>query len=192
MLLNRNKMRQSGFNLIENMVTLFILSVGLLGIAGMQATAIKIHQNSYQYNRALTLAQGLADRMRANPEGVEDGNYNYLSSSRAVRVDDPDCVNPNGCSPEEMAGHDVWEWEESLERDLPAGFGYVCVDSTPSFSPSTYEGNAAGTIEASCDNQGDNYSIHVVWNMDPDRDGDLTIDTDASESDGHFILVFQP
>ncbi len=186
------KRNQAGFSLIENMVTLFILSVGLLGIAGMQATALKMHQSSYHYNRALTLAQGLADRMRANSDGVENGYYNYLGENRPTDDEENSCFTTTGCSPAEMAGHDEWEWTQALRTELPSGIGFVCIDSTPEFSPSSYLGQASSTIPASCDNQGSSYVIHVVWDMDVSRDGQLNISTDIEQADGHFIMAFEP
>ncbi|WP_165767361.1 type IV pilus modification protein PilV [Parendozoicomonas haliclonae] len=187
-------MKQSGFNLIENLVTLFILTVGLLGVAGMQAMALKTQQTSHHYDKALALAQNMADRMRANQEAALAGYYslnttnvrNYPIEAQAA------CYTTEGCNPEQMAVNDMYEWHEAVMRTLPSGDSYICQDSTPSEDPSDYIGDPFTVVPASCDNQGDVYVIHVIWDMDKDRDGTVELSSNPEETDGHLMLVFEP
>ncbi len=185
--------RQSGFNLIENMVTLFIISVGMLGIAGMQLTALKVNQNSHFYSQALILGKDIADRMRANMIGVVNGNYDLGSETFDVAIGlNGNCQNENGCSARDMAGHDIQQWWDKLETTLPIGNGFVCIDSTPSFDPADYVGMAVDTVPATCDGIGDSYVIHVVWDMGNEKDGNIILTTDADTSDGHLVMAFYP
>ncbi|RLA09507.1 MAG: type IV pilus modification protein PilV, partial [Gammaproteobacteria bacterium] len=56
-----------GFTLIEVMVTLLILSVGLLGLAGMIGQSLRFNQGGYTRSQSTFLAYEIIDAMRANP-----------------------------------------------------------------------------------------------------------------------------
>ena len=57
---------QRGFTLIEVLVALFVLSVAILGIAGLQVTSKQTNFESVQRTNATFLAQELLERIRAN------------------------------------------------------------------------------------------------------------------------------
>ena len=54
----------SGFTLIEVLVTLVILTFGLLGIAGLMAKGQRISFEAYQRQQAVALASDMAERSR--------------------------------------------------------------------------------------------------------------------------------
>lgn len=58
---------QLGVTLIEAMVSLLIFSVGALGLAAMQLTAVSASGDNQQRSIAIWKAQELADRIRSNP-----------------------------------------------------------------------------------------------------------------------------
>ncbi|MHA7679579.1 type IV pilus modification protein PilV [Cupriavidus sp. PET2-C1] len=58
--------RQSGFSLIEALVTLIILLVGLLGLVGLMLTSQRAEAESYQRTQALILLQDMIGRINAN------------------------------------------------------------------------------------------------------------------------------
>lgn len=58
--------RQAGFNLLEVLVSLLIVTVGLLGLAGTQVVAQRAEQESYQRAQAMILMSDIVDRMNAN------------------------------------------------------------------------------------------------------------------------------
>lgn len=57
---------QKGVSLIEVLIAVLILSLGLLGMAGMQARAIKSNQSSYARSQAVMLSYYMLDAMRAD------------------------------------------------------------------------------------------------------------------------------
>ena len=61
-----NPARESGFSLIEVLVTIAILLVGLLGLAALQTNATIAEMEAYQRSQALVLVQDMADRIAAN------------------------------------------------------------------------------------------------------------------------------
>ncbi|HLX79846.1 MAG TPA: type IV pilus modification protein PilV [Burkholderiales bacterium] len=62
----RGRSSQAGFSLIEILVALLILTVGLLGLAGMQAVAQRSEVESYQRAQAMVLMNDILDRINAN------------------------------------------------------------------------------------------------------------------------------
>lgn len=58
--------KNAGFSLIEVLVTIVILMVGLLGLAGLQSRALTAQMEAYQRSQALILLKDMADRINAN------------------------------------------------------------------------------------------------------------------------------
>jgi type IV pilus assembly protein PilV len=70
---------QSGFTLIEVLITFVILVVGLLGLIGLQARGQQAELESYQRGQALVLLQDMVDRINANRLGAK--NQAYVTSA---------------------------------------------------------------------------------------------------------------
>ena len=58
--------RSAGFSLLEVLLTLFIVTVGLLGLVGMQVVAQEAEAESYQRAQALVLMNDIVDRINTN------------------------------------------------------------------------------------------------------------------------------
>lgn len=114
-----NKM--TGFTLIEVLVSMLILSVGLLGLAGLQVASLRNNQSAYHRSQATQLAYDLADRMRTNVLGV--ATYTAIPPSRA-KVKEP-CLTTTGCSQTDMAENDLYEWNSAVSATLPSGIGTI-------------------------------------------------------------------
>ncbi|TVQ38950.1 MAG: type IV pilus modification protein PilV [Wenzhouxiangella sp.] len=67
--MGRQASRQRGVTLIEILITLLVLSVGLLGLAALQIYSVQSAQVSAQRTLALNLATKIADDWRANRAG---------------------------------------------------------------------------------------------------------------------------
>jgi|TARA_B110000240_G_C13428330_1_gene422572 type IV pilus assembly protein PilV len=61
-----NKILNSGFTLIEVLITLIVFSIGLLGLANLQGQSINSSYNAHLRTQATSLASSMIDRMRAN------------------------------------------------------------------------------------------------------------------------------
>jgi type IV pilus assembly protein PilV len=77
---------QSGFSMIEVLVTIAILVVGLLGLAAMQTLSTLAELESYQRSQAIVLVRDMADRMTANKGEIT----NYVAIN--VGVTQQDCA----------------------------------------------------------------------------------------------------
>jgi len=160
--------RQRGITLIEVLVTLVVFSVGALGLAGLQATGLRNNRDAYVRTQVTVLANDIADRLRANVTGIQNGNYNNQSGSATSS-----CNTASGCTSSQMAANDLAEWNALAAALLPSGAGVVCLDSTPDDGTS---GSAA------CDNSGAAYAIKIWWDDDHDS-------TTAAR---RFVTAFKP
>lgn len=69
--------RQRGTSLLEVLISLIILSLGLLGYAGLQSVTIKNNHNAFLRAQATSLAYNVLDRMRANRANVSGYVMSY-------------------------------------------------------------------------------------------------------------------
>lgn len=72
--MNNTRSANTGFTLIEVMVTLVLLTIGMLGLVAMQGRGIQYTTDSAQRNNAAMLATNLLEQIRANPSALD----NYL------------------------------------------------------------------------------------------------------------------
>lgn len=120
-----------GFTLLEAMIALVIFSIGLLGLAGLQATSIKFNKSAYLRTQATFLAYDMLDRMRANIDKANDTSANYLTSLGTVTSPSDDCMNSDSdCDAGELFLADRSEWKAALTSTLPSGDGTVTYDTS--------------------------------------------------------------
>lgn len=108
--------------MIDVLVAMVVLSIGLLGLAGLQATGLRYNHGAYLSTQATLQAYDMADRMRANMAGVDNGDYNGISGVTAPPVD---CAVSNCSSPADMAKYDAYQWNLDNQNLLPTGKGTV-------------------------------------------------------------------
>jgi type IV pilus assembly protein PilV len=121
----------AGFTMLEVLISIVVIAFGLLGVAGLQAFALKNSQSASFRSVATVLATDLVDRMRANPVGATGNSYaNGASEGTATKVDA--CLQTSGCpTPQDLASNDLFEWHDLISKSLPKGVGMVCRDSSP-------------------------------------------------------------
>ena len=118
---NRQAYLQHGFSLIEVLIALIILSVGMLGIAGLYVQSMQAGRTSMFRHNAVTLVGDIADRIRANPSA----GAAYTATAGA----DNNCVDGDkNCTPAEMAAQDIDLWQEQADASLPNGTVTVTLD----------------------------------------------------------------
>ncbi|KIZ51181.1 pilus assembly protein PilV [Pseudomonas oryzihabitans] len=112
--------RQRGATLIEVLIAMFILAIGLLGLAGLQAVSTQSNQGAYYRSQATVLASDIVERMRANREMALAGNYttsSFPTSSNTHAVEGT------------QDKRDLAEWLNNLANSLPQGTGTIVTDS---------------------------------------------------------------
>ncbi len=117
------KNSQTGFTLIEVLVSLLILAFGLLGIGGMLGFTLKSNSSSYLKQLSVQSASTIIDRMRANKSEAAAGSYSLsnLTTGTAPSAPTTNCINTT-CSPAQLATFDYWDWQiNDVSRQLPSG-----------------------------------------------------------------------
>jgi len=110
---NVSSLKQRGVTLVEILVTVVIISVGLLGVAALHLTSLRAGQGSHTRSQATALANDIIDRMRANPRAAAGGEYNL-----AITDDAPG--TPTG-----LVAIDQQQWLNALAASLPQGDGSI-------------------------------------------------------------------
>ena len=132
-----------GFTLIEVLIAVIILSIGLLGMAGIQIKGLRGTTSSTVRSQATILANDIAERMHVNTNGVFITGANANSHYANVNTNNITCGEdnaPNFCSaspgnadvepcitPKEMAEFDIYEFACGLGHNagiknlLPSG-----------------------------------------------------------------------
>ena len=107
------KQHQKGFTLLEALISLVVLSIGMLGIAALYVEGLRAGRTAVYRTTAVTLAADLMDRIRANR-----GAQAAYAGARALN----NCVNQDtDCSPIEMAQHDLQLWQNEIDARMPPG-----------------------------------------------------------------------
>lgn len=155
----RTYSRQRGLSLIEVMMALLIFSIGMIGAAGLLVMSTRSNQSAYLRTQVTFLAKGMADRMRANPQGVWGNNYDATYPNSTTQ----DC-STSGCTAIQLANHDQGAWSSQLKSFLPASSATIkCNAGSAGYTPNStqvsmvppYGGNCHMTIKWSEQGEGD-------------------------------------
>lgn len=176
----------AGVGILEVLVALVVVSIGVLGVAGLQLTGMKHSAGGYNRFQATLLAENLAARMRTNSEGVENGHYNAFDSATNINCQSkpsPYCQasgggNAEGCNASEMAAFDF--------------FSIACGNwsSDGSAKNGVLDELANGRLQVSCDAPCDatsNYTVLITWDENTRVDGN-----EGSTSQKRVQVRFNP
>jgi len=112
---------QRGFSLVEVLIALIIMSVGMLGIAGLYVQSMQAGRTSVFRHHAVTLAGDVADRIRANPTaGATYAGGGANNNCVAAGID---------CDAAQMASNDIFLWSQQATESLPNGNINVAYDN---------------------------------------------------------------
>jgi type IV pilus assembly protein PilV len=105
-----------GFSIVEAMVALVVMSVGMLGIAGLYVASLKAGRTAILRTQAVNLAADIADRIRAN---------RLAKDAYDTGVAAPCSVPGGGATLAEttsrnLAATDTCQWRASVIAALPA------------------------------------------------------------------------
>lgn len=110
----KKRLTHHGFSLIEVLISMVIISIGLLGAMALQATSLREGQVSNYRDNATLIAQSVLDAIRANR--VNAGNYTITLAASA----------PTGTS---IVATDLQGFKNSASELLPSGNGSITVSA---------------------------------------------------------------
>ena len=171
------KRRAAGYSLVEVLVSIVVLSLGLLGAVGMLTTSLRSTSESGSFTAAVNLARELSEMTRLN-RGVAAGKGTaqrnpYLIDFKGTDPVPPQqraCVGPTAaCSAWDIADWDVRDWTARAKDRLPEARVVVCFDDDP------VDGD--GNYAWDCSGGGSNLVVKLGWlprmgnerEMGPDR-----------------------
>lgn len=111
---------QQGFTLLEVLVAVAILAVGLLGLAGLQASSLRLNNSAYQRSQATNLIYSITDQMRTNRQAARKGEYDNVNFESS-----PACTTNFSASGGSTASQDIATWRNTLACTLPSGTGRI-------------------------------------------------------------------
>ena len=110
----KKRLTHHGFSLIEVLISMVIISIGLLGAMALQATSLKEAQVSNYRDNATLIAQSVLDAIRANRANA--GSYAITLAASA----------PTGTS---ITATDLQNFKNSAAELLPSGNGSITVSA---------------------------------------------------------------
>ena len=133
---------QIGTTLLEILISVVILALGLLGLAGLQVNSLQYQKTSSSRSEATQAAYDMGERIRTNWPLTTDANFNnertanesrynlvrtYADASNSTSAWVTSCGAGSNCSPDALANDDFAGWMNNLGRRLPGGAGSICV-----------------------------------------------------------------
>ena len=111
------------------MVSLVVLSVGMIGIAALFAQGLSAGRTAQYRTQAVNLIADMADRIRANRPG-QAAYADYPADNNCAPADGTVGATAVDCPPALMAAHDLFLWEQQVEQALPDGEFEILFDAT--------------------------------------------------------------
>lgn len=153
--------RARGVTLVEALVALVVLSVGMLGIAGLFVHSVRNSRSALLRTQAVNLVADMTDRIRANASAGAAYDLAGYGDAPTLR----DCAPTSGgsganCSIDELAEDDLARWQAAVQSTLPS-----IGDAPPATEVEYIEPDAPG--------QPERYRVAVSWGEpgDSGRDG---------------------
>jgi len=109
---------QAGASLIEVLVSVFILAFGILGIAAMQAGALRNNQGALEQSAAVFLTHSILDAMRASMQPDADRPGTLVVREGYVTND---CIWQDPTVSDALVANDLSRWLKNIRDNLNGG-----------------------------------------------------------------------
>lgn len=166
---------ERGFSLLEVLISIVVLSIGLLGAVGMLMAAVRSTSESGAFTAAVNLVRELSETARINKNVaarntagnayvVDWKSGGALSGNRT----DTACIGGAAtCAPADLAAWDMRNWLARVDTTLPDARAVVCFDD--------HAPGADGSHGWPCSRAGRNLVVKLGWTprLPTDADKDL-------------------
>jgi type IV pilus assembly protein PilV len=127
----RRHPRETGATLIEVLVAVLLITVGLLGMAGMAGATFGYNKTAQLRMTGQALANDYAERARMNIAGFDHGKYTITASTTKPSKPTLNAAQTNDTTAaDEMATSDMFDFFTNVANALPDGKPQVSIDST--------------------------------------------------------------
>jgi type IV pilus assembly protein PilV len=124
-----------GFSLIEVLVSMFVVSMGILALSGLLQSAARYGKMSELRSSASLLANDIADHIRANAQGAASYALTDIYPNGAPTPPANNCQSPSVCAAADLAAQDMYAWRTRLRDVLPNGSAYVLYTAQAANAP---------------------------------------------------------
>ena len=166
-----SKRRETGFSLIEVLVSIVILGIGMLGAAGLQLATLRSNHFTAQASVATQLVRDyeeITQMLRSAAISSSEGTsaLSGLDTATADSSTIPNCQTTTAtCDSGQLATFMLNEWKARVTTQLPGGRAVVCRDSAPKDT----SGAHAGLYHWACDDKGDMLMVKIGWTGRADK-----------------------
>lgn len=174
----RSLTRQHGFTLVEVLISVLVLAIGLLGIAGLQNFGMRQTLNSHMLSIANSQADDMVERMQANNEELSKVKKNPPQATAYDAINgnevDPGCIPAKSCTSAQLAQYDAFVWSTANKKLL--------------------HDDGSGSVTSSVTNNGDGtFTIAISWRelalSDEEDAADGNVDNMVTKT---YATRFQP
>jgi type IV pilus assembly protein PilV len=153
---NSSRKCQRGYLIMEALITIVLLLLALLGMAGLHSRAYQAETESYQRVQALTLVRDMVNRITANRSFAVNYVTGTTAGSQMGAGSGKDCSGPVT-----VADIDLCQWHAALIGAAEAAGG-ACNTATGANCVGAMI-NARGCITAIAGSAPPAYLVQVVW-----------------------------
>jgi type IV pilus assembly protein PilV len=154
-----------GFSLLEALISILVISIGLLGVIALQSTGLNFNNVAFMRSVAAIEVSNVIEMMRTNICGVLNSgaanpplqcdpltdnafSYSNLSSETTLpaghtAITDPGagnyCITAGTvCTSQQQAAADLFNMSQIIANDLPGGACRVTCNDNPCLNTSSY------------------------------------------------------
>lgn len=135
-----NRTQQKGVGMVEVLVAIVVLSIGLLGLGGLQLLSLRNNQGASSRTQAIATAASIIDSIRVNRTAATDYRRDFPDPVPSYVISDP------------MFKQDYAQILNQLQRSMPNGQARVVV--TPRGQPVRQTFDVRVTVRWSLGNRG--------------------------------------
>ena len=151
---------QYGFSLIEVLVSIVVLSFGLLGMVGMQVMALQSNRDAKLQSAAVRLTKEAAELMRdskniAVGKAAPANPFLVSFTGTLPGAASENCFTISCTTPTKIAEFNIKEWLGRVNSELPGARATICYDVSPF--------DSAGFPQWTCSNSGDLMVVKLGW-----------------------------
>lgn len=132
---------KNGFTLLEVLISTVVLTISLLGVAGMYGFSSRFSYEARQYTQALNVANQIIERIKINKAAwingvfLKESNKDYKliiineASEKQTKQENilPCESDMNSCRDSQIMALDINDFESHLSSVFPSSFAEACI-----------------------------------------------------------------